>query len=540
MSGLKLASCSGLFVLLIVLGMSNPKQVYSQTDEEPNNEYTTASPWVLGDSTNPGRNTGHMAGADDAIDYWTFTTEKDGEIVKIAATFDTSLRFYLRIYDSDGATLIYGGRYDYGSGSSPHVFGPFGLKKGTYYIKLSAGDSSYYGNYTLDSYYAEQQWENDVEPDDNFLDAKPMAPRGITTGHLGYRGGIADSQDWWSLTPDCDTDVKFTANFDNSLRFYLRIYDSDGATLIYGGRYDFASGSSPHVFGPFGLSQKTYYVKLSVADDNYYGGYHFVTENDCPGCGDGITMSPEECDDGNNQDGDCCSATCKFELVGSPCDDGFFCNTNDTCNGSGICQPGLTVACPDDGIYCNGTESCLEATDSCVSSGDPCAPILICDEEANSCKCDSDTDCSDGLYCNGAETCNGAGICQAGSPINCPDDGLYCNGEEYCREATDSCASSGNPCPSGEKCYEFNDCCNIWDCLCPLESLFADNPETLNLLREYRDNVLSKTPEGQELIKLYYQWSPFIVQAMEQDEQFKEELKAIVNSALPLIKQKAK
>ena len=55
-------------------------------------------------------------------------------------------------------------------------------------------------------------------------------------------------------------------------------------------------------------------------------------------------------------------------------------------------------------------------------------------------------------------------------------------------------------------------------------------------MRHYRDNVLSKTPEGQEIIGLYYEWSPVILKAMERDKTFKEELKALIDGFMPLIR----
>ncbi len=55
------------------------------------------------------------------------------------------------------------------------------------------------------------------------------------------------------------------------------------------------------------------------------------------------------------------------------------------------------------------------------------------------------------------------------------------------------------------------------------------------LLRKYRDEVFSKIPVGQEIIKLYYQWSPAIVKAMEADEIFKEEVKEMIDVVLELI-----
>ena len=71
--------------------------------------------------------------------------------------------------------------------------------------------------------------------------------------------------------------------------------------------------------------------------------------------------------------------------------------------------------------------------------------------------------------------------------------------------------------------------------VCPAEKLYGENAEEVELLRYFRDNVLSTIPEGQELIRLYYQWSSAIVKAMEEDEEFKEDMKEIIDGILPLI-----
>ncbi len=70
---------------------------------------------------------------------------------------------------------------------------------------------------------------------------------------------------------------------------------------------------------------------------------------------------------------------------------------------------------------------------------------------------------------------------------------------------------------------------------CPSESIYGEDSEEAELLRYIRDNILSQTPKGREIIKLYYQWSPVIVQAMEGDEAFKQEVKEIVDGVLELI-----
>src|SRR5262249_50318422 len=55
-------------------------------------------------------------------------------------------------------------------------------------------------------------------------------------------------------------------------------------------------------------------------------------------CGDGFVDPPEQCDDGNTQNGDCCSSTCQFES--GTCDDGSACTVGDTC------QSGVSVSTP--------------------------------------------------------------------------------------------------------------------------------------------------------------------------------------------------
>ena len=70
---------------------------------------------------------------------------------------------------------------------------------------------------------------------------------------------------------------------------------------------------------------------------------------------------------------------------------------------------------------------------------------------------------------------------------------------------------------------------------CPISIIYGEYSEETERLRNFRDNVLSQTGEGQELTQLYYRWGPVIVRAMEEDEKFKEEVKGMVDGVLPLI-----
>jgi len=56
-------------------------------------------------------------------------------------------------------------------------------------------------------------------------------------------------------------------------------------------------------------------------------------------CGDRILDAREDCDDGNTENGDCCSFECLFE-DGLPCSDENLCTTGDAC------LAGASVATP--------------------------------------------------------------------------------------------------------------------------------------------------------------------------------------------------
>ena len=70
---------------------------------------------------------------------------------------------------------------------------------------------------------------------------------------------------------------------------------------------------------------------------------------------------------------------------------------------------------------------------------------------------------------------------------------------------------------------------------CLAREIYGEHSEEVELLRYTRDNILNRSSEGRELIKLYYQWSPVIVRAMEKDEGFKEGMKEMIDGILGLI-----
>ena len=173
------------------------------------------------------------------------------------------------------------------------------------------------------------------------------------------------------------------------------------------------------------------------------------TLSDCaaPQCGDGRVDAGEACDDGNNRDGDCCSALCELLPAGSACDDGRFCTRSDACNGSGLCLgSGDPCDAPDGDANC--AEACNEETDACNAPDPEASP------------------CDDGLWCNGRDLC-ASGLCSAHADLPCPgaDDDSNCR--ESCDEKARSCNApdpAGSACNDGRFCTDGESCDASGEC----------------------------------------------------------------------------
>ena len=85
-------------------------------------------------------------------------------------------------------------------------------------------------------------------------------------------------------------------------------------------------------------------------------------------CGNGITEAGEACDDGNNTDGDCCSATCTAEPAGQACaDDGNV--LGERSSSRSVKSRPATSSMPSVKKYC-------EPTTSHCARGNPPAPPM--------------------------------------------------------------------------------------------------------------------------------------------------------------------
>jgi len=145
------------------------------------------------------------------------------------------------------------------------------------------------------------------------------------------------------------------------------------------------------------------------------------TEDD--DCNDGVSCTVDEC---NTTDGTC-SHTADDDL----CDDGAFCNGEETCDETDDCQDG-TAPAVDDGVDCT-IDACSEDADAVTHT--PSHDL-----------------CDDGQFCNGTETCDATDDCQEGTAPTV-DDGIGCT-VDACDETTRTVTHT----PDHSVCAGMHDC----------------------------------------------------------------------------------
>ncbi len=148
--------------------------------------------------------------------------------------------------------------------------------------------------------------------------------------------------------------------------------------------------------------------------------------------------------------------------VDADCDNGLYCDGAETCN-AGSCQAGA-LPC-DDGVNCT-VDSCDEANDTCSSAPDDsiCDNGLYCDgnetcDAVAGCQAGTAVVCDDGVGCTIDSCDEGNDACSFVTDDSYCDNGAFCDGTESCDSFLGCLASSGNPCAAGETCDEIGDLC---------------------------------------------------------------------------------
>ncbi len=125
-----------------------------------------------------------------------------------------------------------------------------------------------------------------------------------------------------------------------------------------------------------------------------------------PQCGNGAVETGEECDDGNTSNGDGCSASCLIEEVPPACGDGNLdageqCDDGNTANGDGCSSTCLSETFQECGN--NILETGEECDDGNILNGDGCSSLCVIElpPECGNGLIEGDEECDDGNTASG-------------------------------------------------------------------------------------------------------------------------------------------
>ena len=216
------------------------------------------------------------------VDWYKFTVSQDGYFYVDFnhELIDSTSRYWnIRLYDSTGVNFIDGNdAYFYWTGKSTGGTNTFGIKAGTYYLKITKDNYSdnYSGiayNLTI-NFTASNRWEtennNSKDNADNILVNEKYQ------GALTTNGDV----DWYkfTLTENGYFDIDFEHELiDSSSRYWnIRVYDSTGVNFVDGNdAYFYIKGNSNGGTNTFGVEAGTYYIKITK--DNYTDNYTGTT-----------------------------------------------------------------------------------------------------------------------------------------------------------------------------------------------------------------------------------------------------------------------
>jgi len=198
-------------------------------------------------------------------------------------------------------------------------------------------------------------------------------------------------------------------------------------------------------------------------------------------CGDGVTDSPEQCDEAgqNGAASSCCTATCTFRTGGATCR-----AASDTCDATETCS-GSSGACPSDvflpagslcrtgsGDSCDLTETCTGSSAACPTDDAPVNFGTVCNAGSGD-SCDPDETCTGipGATCP-ADTITSAGTtCRTGSGDSCDVDETCTGVADATCPADDAPGNSGATCRvgSGDSCDVDETCTGTPGAACPAD-----------------------------------------------------------------------
>ncbi|MGE0791386.1 MAG: DUF4215 domain-containing protein [Sandaracinaceae bacterium] len=180
-------------------------------------------------------------------------------------------------------------------------------------------------------------------------------------------------------------------------------------------------------------------------------------------CGDGFRDVGEDCDDGNNRDGDGCSADCFFETF---CGDGFLDSVEECDDGNNINGDGCSASCRIETVVpvCGDgfTDAGEECDDGNNADGDGCSFDCFLESTGY-------LECQIGGMCSGRDTCFEITIPSAGThggmcTHTCTVDGDCMMDHGFpgrCYSVEGAAAVCYQECAANSDCYTGTTCIDV-------------------------------------------------------------------------------
>ncbi len=223
--------------------------------------------------------------ADGDVDWYKFTTTEDGyfNMDFTHELFDSSNNYWeARLYDETGVYFIDGAGTVWGwSGKTADPTPYYGIKAGTYYIKISETRHTDINYQIKINFTPSKTWETENNNDKNSADEIEI--KKVYTGAITNRNDV----DWYKFTVTSEQKlaVRFTHEPSESTRknWELTLYNSDAVNKLT--TISINDKESKKTTDYVNLKPGTYYVKVS--DSSYYStaNYNFeiIDWHECEG-----------------------------------------------------------------------------------------------------------------------------------------------------------------------------------------------------------------------------------------------------------------
>ena len=214
------------------------------------------------------------------VDWYKFTVSQDGYFYVDFnhELIDSTSRYWnIRLYDSTGVNFIDGNdAYFYWTGKSTGGTNTFGIKAGTYYLKITKDNYSGIAYNLTINFTASNKWE--TENNNSKDNADNILVNETYQGALTTNGDV----DWYkfTLTENGYFDIDFEHELiDSSSKYWnIRVYDSTGVNFVDGNdSYFYIKGNSNGGTNTFGVEAGTYYIKITK--DNHTGTIYNLKVN---------------------------------------------------------------------------------------------------------------------------------------------------------------------------------------------------------------------------------------------------------------------